>query len=291
MRPRAPKSFEYVSLVVPDIEASRDFFRDIVGLEVVTEDQSRVTLRCGVEHHSVELEADPTLERHAVKALGYSVETREVLDDMRARVERSGREILPLRDEIAEFTSDGFATIDPNGIRLELIYEYQEWAEPPLLLLRPIDIVHPFLATPHFDETLEFYGDVLGFLASDYIGHQTAFLRCEDRYHHSLAVRRGESPSIDHLAFLMQSLDHVMRGHNRARYGKFKITSELVNHSASRSIAFYMFEPRLAPPVELCDGHLVFTPEQHESHSPRRMVVDPRNIDVWRVAADDWGLR
>ena len=291
MRPRAPKTFEYVSLGVGDLDASTSFFRDIVGLGVVEADAAHALLRCGVEHHCVALESEPSLDRHEVRAIGYSVESPEVLEDMERRVAAAGLDVLPLRDQIKQVTSSGFATIDPNGFRVELVHEFQEWAEPPMLLLRPLDMVHPFLATPNYEATLDFYGGVLGFLPSDYIGNQTAFLRCEDRYHHSIAVRRSDQPSIDHLAFLMQSFDHVMRGHARARYGKFNITSEIVNHSASRSIAFYMFEPRLAPPVELCDGHLVFSPEQHETHVPRRMVVDPRNIDVWRVAADDWGLR
>jgi hypothetical protein len=39
----------------------------------------------------------------------------------------------------------------------------------------------------------------------------------------------------------------------------------------------------------LCDGHRVFTPEEHETHRARRMSVDPRDIEVWRAAADDWG--
>ena len=291
MRPRAPKSFEYVSLGVPDIQASSNFFTEIVGLATVDDDPGRVTLRCGVEHHCVELESEPALDRHEVRAIGFSVESRSVLDDLEKRVGEAGCEVLPLRDQVKQLSSGGFATVDPDGLRIELVLEYQEWAEPPMLMLRPLNLVHPFLATPHFDASLEFYTEVLGFLPSDYIGFQTAFLRCEDRYHHSLALRRADTFSVDHLAFIMQSLDHVMRGHARARYSGFNITSQIVNHSASGSIAFYMFEPQLAPPVELCDGHRVFSPEDHETHVPRRMSVDPRNIDVWRVAGDDWGLR
>jgi len=292
MRPRAPRSFEYVSLGVPDLAASTALFRDIVSLGVVSEDDARVRLRCGVGHHCVELEAAPGLDRHEVRAIGFSVESPAVLDDLRERVAAAGLPVEALREQIAPLTSDGFATVDPSGFRIELVYEYQEWAEPPPLLLRPLDLVHPFFATPAYDEALEFYTGVLGFQPSDYIAHQTAFLRCEDRYHHSVAIRRTEGePSVDHLAFIMQSFDHVMRGHARARYSGMNITSGIVNHSASRSIAFYMFDPRLAPPIELCDGHLVMTPEQHETHVPRRMVADPRNIDVWRVTSDDWGLR
>ena len=248
-------------------------------------------MRADVEHHCVDLRSRPDLPEAEVMALGFSVGSGEVLEDMARRVDESGGEVVPLDDHAKEVCTGGFATVDPNGIRLELVDEFHVWAEPPMVELRPVDIVHPFIATPHFDESLAFYTDVLGFLVSDYIAYQTAFLRGEDRYHHSLAVRRSETVSVDHIAFSMKSFDHVMRAHGRARYKGINVTSDIVNHSASRSIAFYMHEPTIAPPIELCDGHLVLGPDEHETHRPRRMSLDPRNIDVWRAAADDWGLR
>lgn len=149
--------------------------------------------------------------------------------------------------------------------------------------------MHPFIATDRYDESLAFYTGVLGFMASDYVGDGTVFLRAEDRYHHSLALQRNNEYYVAHLCFMMKSLDHVMRGRARALYKGVPIASDMVNHSASTSIAFYMFDPKHGPRFELCDGHRVFTPEEHETHRPRRMALDPRNIDVWRAAADDWG--
>jgi catechol 2,3-dioxygenase-like lactoylglutathione lyase family enzyme len=287
----APHGFEYVRIAVADPAATARFFEYHVGLAVVDEAPDRITMRADVEHHCVDLHHAPGIERAEVGALGFSVGSATTLDELEKRLRAVGAEILPLDDTITPWCSAGFATVDPNGLRLELIHEFQEWAEPPLLEFRPIDIVHPFLATPRFDESLEFYTAVLGMRPSDYIGHQTAFLRGDDRYHHSLALRRADAVSVDHVCFMMRSLDHVMRGHGRARYKRVNVTSGIVNHSASRSIAFYMHEPQHGPPIELCDGHVRLTAEQHETHVPRRMAVDPRNIDVWRAAADDWGLR
>ncbi|MEH1015928.1 VOC family protein [Micromonospora sp. CPCC 206060] len=183
----------------------------------------------------------------------------------------------------------GFGVRDPNGLIVELFTEFVEYAEPPLIELRPLDLVHPFLATNKYDETVEFYTKVLGFLPSDYVGDVTVFLRGEDRYHHSLALQRNEEHYVAHLCFMMKSFDHVMRGRARALYKQVPIASDMVNHSASTSIVFYLYDPKHGPRYELCDGHRVFTPEEHETHRPRRMVLDPRNIDVWRAAADDWG--
>jgi catechol 2,3-dioxygenase-like lactoylglutathione lyase family enzyme len=155
--------------------------------------------------------------------------------------------------------------------------------------LRPLDLVHPFLATDKFDESLEFYTTVLGFQASDHVGEVTTFLRSEDRYHHSLALQRNKEYYDAHLCFMMKSFDHVMRARDRAQYKQVPIASDLVNHSASTSIAFYRLDPKHGPRYELCDGHRLLTTEEQETHRARRMAVDPRNIDVWRAAADDWG--
>lgn len=290
-RRRAPYGFEYIRIGVPDLAAAREFFEYHVGLTAVDDESDRVTLRADVDHHCVELRAAEGAQEMEVLALGFSAESDEVLEDLHNRVSEAGCRVLPVDDAVKPLVTASFATVDPSGFHIEMVTEYQVFAEPPHVEIRPVDIVHPFLATPHFEESLDFYTNVLGYQVSDYIGHQTAFLRGEDRYHHSLAVRRGERPEVAHVAFLMKSFDHVMRGFARARYKGIPIPTGLVNHSASRSLAFYMDVPRFSPSVELCDGHLVFGAGEHETHVPRRMAVDPRNIDVWRAAADDWGLR
>jgi catechol-2,3-dioxygenase len=137
-----------------------------------------------------------------------------------------------------------------------------------------------------------FYRDVLNFLPSDHIVGSTTFFRCENRYHHSLAVSRSRGEGsffVAHLCFAMKSFDHVMRMRARALHKGAPIASDLVNHSASTSIAFYLHDPAHGPRFELCDRHRVFTPEEHETHRARHMPPDPRNIDVWRPASDDWG--
>jgi 2,3-dihydroxy-p-cumate/2,3-dihydroxybenzoate 3,4-dioxygenase len=289
-RPRGPHGMAYIRLAVPDIAATREFYEYHVGLEAVDVSDEQVTLRADVPHHCVDLRSDPSLTDSDTLAVGFSVESPEVLADLAARIDAAGLERFAIDDYAAAHTTDGFAVKDPNGLTIELIYELQEFAEPPLIELRPLDIVHPFISTDKYEESMEFYLGVLGFLPSDYIADQTAFIRAEDRYHHSFAVRRDSSFYVAHIAFRMKSFDHVMRGRARAIYKDVPIASDIVNHSASTSIAFYMHDTRHGPRVELCDGHRVLTEDEHErTHRARRMSVDPRNIDVWRAAADDWG--
>lgn len=288
MNVKGPYAFEYARIAVPDVEASKAWYEKYIGLDFAGKTDGHTYLRAGLPHHALDLVADPKLKEHEVRAFGFSVESEEVLEALRKRVMDAGAPIKELDEAQKSWCAGGFATQDPAGNALELFTDYQEWAEPPMLAYTPQYVVHPFIGTPKYEETLKFYLDVLGFRASDYIATASAFLRSENRLHHSFAIRRAKEKEVAHICFSMKSLDHVMRGRAKAIYDGVKIAADMANHSASKSIAFYVLDEKHGPRIELCDGHRLLTPEEHETRKPRRMSVDPRNIDVWRAAADDW---
>ena len=290
-RPHGPFGMEYARIEVPDMQATIDFLVYHVGLQLEQHTPERAYLRADIEHHSVELIAAPHLEVGRTVAVGFSVEDAEVLAQLQKRVVDAGLEVLELDERQQALCTEGFAVRDPDGLVVELFTEFHEYAEAPHVEIRPVDLVHPFLVTERFDEMVAFYQGVLGFIPSDHVVGSTTFFRCEDRYHHSLAISRSRSEGsfVAHLCFAMKSFDHVMRMRARALYKGSPIASDLVNHSASTSIAFYLHDPKHGPRFELCDRHRVFTPEEHRTHRARQMPADPRNIDVWRPASDDWG--
>lgn len=288
-RPRAPYGMEYARIEVPDLQATIEFLEYHVGLQLEGHSDEYAYLRSDIEHHSIELISAPELTAGRTTAVGFSVENDDVLESLQKRVVGAGLEVLELQERQQALCQNGFAVRDPDGLIIELFTEFQEYAEPPHIEIRPIDLVHPFLATGQFQESLDFYQNVLGFRASDHVVGSTTFLRGEDRYHHSLAIQNNKEAFVAHLCFAMKSLDHVFRLRARALYKGAPIASDIVNHSASTSISFYLHDPRFGPRFEMCNDHRVFTPEEHETHRARHMPADPRNIDVWRPAADDWG--
>jgi 2,3-dihydroxy-p-cumate/2,3-dihydroxybenzoate 3,4-dioxygenase len=288
-RQRGPYGLEYARIEVPDLQATIDFLTYHVGLQLEGHTDDYAFLRADIEHHSIELVAAPGREQGWTTAVGYSVESEDVLAQLQKNVVDAGLEVLDLPERQQQCCQNGFAVKDPNGLTVELFTEFHEYAEPPHLEIRPVDLVHPFIATTKFQQSLDFYINVLNFRPSDHVVGSTTFLRCEDRYHHSLAIQNNKEHFVAHLCFSMKSLDHVMRMRARALYKGAPIASDIVNHSASTSIAFYLHDPKFGPRFELCDRHRVFTPEEHETHRARHMPADPRNIDVWRPAADDWG--
>jgi 2,3-dihydroxy-p-cumate/2,3-dihydroxybenzoate 3,4-dioxygenase len=288
-RAHGPYGMEYARIEVPDLQATVDFLQYHVGLQLEAHTDEYAYLRADIEHHSIELISAPERSDGWTTAIGFSVENENVLEQLQKSVAEAGHEVLDLQERQRGFCENGFAVRDPNGLIVELFTEFQEYAEPPQIELRPVDLVHPFLATAKYRESLDFYTNVLNFVPSDHIVGSTTFLRGEDRYHHSLALQNNKEHYVAHLCFAMKSLDHVMRMRARALYKGAPIASDIVNHSASTSIAFYLHDTKFGPRFELCDRHRVFTPEEHETHRARRMPADPRNIDVWRPASDDWG--
>lgn len=288
-RQHAPFGFEYARIEVPDMQATIDFLQYHVGLQLEQHSDEFAYLRADIEHHSIELVHAPERTDGWTTAIGYSVESEDVLEQLQKNVAEAGLEVLDLQERQRAFCDNGFAVRDPNGLIVELFTEFHEYAEPPHIEIRPVDLVHPFIATTKYQDSLDFYAKILNFVPSDYVVGSTTFLRGEDRYHHSLAVQNNKEHFVAHLCFAMKSLDHVMRLRARALYKGAPIASDIVNHSASTSIAFYLHDTRFGPRFELCDRHRVFTPDEHETHRARRMPADPRNIDVWRPAADDWG--
>lgn len=288
MNVNGPWSFEYARIAVPDLEASRAWYQTNVSLDLASRRDGHTFLRAGLKHHALDLVEDRSLAAAQVKAFGFSVESPEVLAEIKKRVEKSGAPVRELDTTQQYYCGGGFSTVDPTGMTIELFTDYQEFDQPPSMEQNPLFVVHPFIATEKYDEELKFFLDVLGFRASDYIANVSAFLRSEDRLHHTFAIKRAEAFEVAHICFMVKSFDHLMRARAQAVYRGINIAIDMSNHSASKSIAFYMLDEKHGPRIELCDGHRRLTPEEHETMKPRRMAIDPRNIDIWRAAEDDW---
>ena len=134
---------------------------------------------------------------------------------------------------------------------------------------------------------------MLGFQASDFIVSDSrgasSFIRCEDRYHHSLALRRDDVVLRRPPVLPMKSLDHVLRGRTKALYKGISIPSDIVNHSASTSIAFYMYEPAHGPRIELCDGTASSPRRSTRRTGPGACPPTRATSTCGAPAADDWG--
>ncbi|MEV0104753.1 VOC family protein [Nocardia sp. NPDC050799] len=206
------RALRSVSVTVPDPVRSRDFYHEAWGLSTVDEDGDTVWLRAtGSEHHVLQLRAGTG---NALDRISFALGTPREVDEAARALQKLGipllREPGPLDDAGGGY---GLQLIDPEGRCLELSADTFAVSaqEPAGRRAIPRKLAHVVLNTSDIDRTADFYTQVLGMRISDWSEHQMTFLRCNSD-HHVIALNQAGFPSINHVAYEMESLDHFMRG-------------------------------------------------------------------------------
>jgi catechol 2,3-dioxygenase-like lactoylglutathione lyase family enzyme len=119
---RAVNELTWVTLQVPDVEQSRRFWRDIIGLseKSATPTWVELELRSGVHLALHPVFHPPALERRGYDRGGPVLGIRvESLDDMGGLVERNGARALGAAQDIPGGRTRDFE--DPDGYVFELV--------------------------------------------------------------------------------------------------------------------------------------------------------------------------
>lgn len=206
------RALRSVSVTVPDPVRSRDFYHEAWGLSTVDEDGDTFWLRAtGSEHHVLQLGAG---DGNALDRISFALGTPREVDDAARALQKLG---IPLLREPGRLDDAGggygLQLVDPEGRCLELSADTFAVSaqEPAGRRAIPRKLAHVVLNTSDIDRTADFYTQVLGMRISDWSEHQMTFLRCNSD-HHVIALNQADFPSINHVAYEMESLDHFMRG-------------------------------------------------------------------------------
>jgi len=184
---------------------------------------------------------------------GWEVENAKALDDLAARLERSGVSVARGSRALADErrVKDLIVFSDPIGNRLE-IFHGAEIATDPFRPGRAISgfrtgalgMGHAVLTAERLDEVLPFYQDVLGFKASDYIlkPFKAYFFHVNAR-HHSLAFIDTGKNGIHHLMMETCFLDDVGQAYDLALRKPEMIGTTLGRHVNDEVTSFYSWSP------------------------------------------------
>jgi catechol 2,3-dioxygenase len=197
-----------VGLVVTDLEACTDFYRDVVGLSVQARDEGGVTLGAGDEP-LLELRQDPDAPRRDPAATGlfhtaFRVPARQALADALGRVERHAR----LDGASDHLVSEALYLADPEGNGVE-IYRDRPRSEWPAadggvaMDTLPLDlgdlrgeaagadrapdgttVGHVHLEVSSIQRSRSFYVDRLGFEVRQSMGDSALFVAAGGYHHH-----------------------------------------------------------------------------------------------------------
>lgn len=196
----------HVELRVRDLDWSRRYYVDLLGLQVTHEGSDALYLRAMEErgHHSVILRQAST---PSVGVLGFKVWSEADLDKAQMWFTARG---LPTRWIERPFMGRVLATRDPWGVPLEF-YTQMERLSPihqQYKLYRgvkPLRIDHFNLFSSNVDQAVQFYSD-MGFRLTEYTSDQDSGRLWAAWMHrkggvHDIAFTNGTGPRLHHTAF------------------------------------------------------------------------------------------
>lgn len=280
-----PGRFGYVVVEVPDVDATIATITRYFRLQALRLPDGRKAVRGGDDHHWVIFEEGPR------KKLGrLAFETRSERD-----LELYSKRLSDMGIEIEAGSSDGAAVgpylrfSDPDGNQIEL---YTQMMKMPHAVPRGIQntkaLLHTVVLTPDVMRLYDFYAGILGFRESDWVEDSAVFLRVANGYHHSLALMTSASNhGLDHICFLMETLDDVMRMRARSLAEGLAGRTDVKRHALSGSISYYVEDPTSGLVLEAAWDHVQITDE--ESYRPRVLPRVPETANLW-LASDDGPL-
>jgi catechol 2,3-dioxygenase-like lactoylglutathione lyase family enzyme len=204
-----------VALTVPDLAAAEIFYTETWGLVVAEKSHGVAYFRgSGHDHHVLALhEAAGTPQLRLVTLRARSAKSLEHIAQAAIAaggvVERTGAAFDPAGGQVVVIR-------DPDGRRIEIVHgDAQRANDVPVPQDRPIRLAHAVLNSHAVEKTREFFEQALGFVLADRT-RIMAFMNC-DNDHHSIALGDTDNDALNHVAFLMPTLDAVMRGGGRLK--------------------------------------------------------------------------
>jgi catechol 2,3-dioxygenase-like lactoylglutathione lyase family enzyme len=281
------KRLRHVTFASPNLEAQLDYYRSIIGLAVIGQDDRRVML--GTESDELTL----VLEHGAASrltAIAYEVASGLDLSDLQKSLAS-----LDIRSEIRSDTAPGVPKTlvfdDPDGLQIELFSKW-DFCKPvePIRGLAVAKLGHVALYTPDPERAAKFFGDVLGFRVSDRIEENFVFLRCGPE-HHAMNFARGTEARIHHLAFELRDASHMHQACDLLGRNKFQILWGPVRHGPGHNVAVYHHNPDRHL-IELYYSMDLMLDEELGYFEPRPWHRDrPQRPKTWvGLPRDVWGV-
>ncbi len=275
------ESLRSVALTVPHLAAAESFYTQVWHLAVVGRAPGVLYLRgSGADHHLLALHQGAgtpqilkvTLRARSADALRAAAAAAAaaggvVEQDLSAAADPSGGLTVVLRDA--------------HGRRYELVHgdTRREPDHPPPRDM-PQRLAHAVLNSHDVPAAQAFMESALGFVLADRT-RIMAFMNC-DRDHHTLAIGDTDNDALNHVAFVMPTLDGVMRGAGRMKDAGHGIEWGPGRHGPGDNAFNYFIDPfgiviEYTAEVEQID-------DSYRPRGPQDWTWPPGRVDQWGIS-------
>lgn len=217
----------------------------------------------------------------AIGAVVFSASPAEI-DAVAARARQAGVPVEAVAADEAPGSGPGIRVLGPERQVYRFIASTAAAPLPPDRD-RPSGLAHAVINTPDVDGCARFASEVLGFRLSDRT-RIMAFMRC-NRKHHCVAYASADTPSLNHVAFEMDSLEAVMLGVGRMRDAGVPCVWGPGRHGPGNNVFGYFVAPfggiveYTAEVTEVGDDYRVGGPDDWK--------WPPGRVDHWGIGAKD----
>ena len=277
------KKLGYIVLSVTDLEKSKDFYENMVGMQFVERDNENVYLRSSYDHHNMILEqgSEPGLKRVA-----FELEKASQFQDVFNYLTDKGLNPIELSEKETQKLAQGrtLRFKDPYvGVTYEFYVEMMQLGLP----YKPTNganiecLLHVVYESPYLEEITDFFVNTLNFKVSDFSGRETNFVWLRafpNPWHHTFAVTKGPENKLNHLAYKVSTVDDIGIQVNRLKDQNVPILFGPGRHHPSGSIFLYFADPD-GMAIEYSQGMEAF-PEE-DAREPRRLEPSKETIDEW----------
>jgi 2,3-dihydroxybiphenyl 1,2-dioxygenase len=240
----------YVGIHAKSLEDWTSFGTRFLGMQLVESSRARLALRMDDRKQRLVVLEDGG---EGVAFFGWEVESGERLDELAARLEKSGVEVSRGTRALADErrVKDMIVLADPLGNRIELFHGAETTSdafEPGRSIsgfrTGPLGMGHAVLHVENINDVLPFYRDVLGFRLSDYMRRPfNAYFFHANPRHHSIAFIETGRQATHHLMVELFSLDDVGQCYDLALGEEGRIGVTLGRHINDEVTSFYANSP------------------------------------------------
>jgi catechol 2,3-dioxygenase len=245
----------YVEMRSLDLERDVDYYTNVLGLRLQSNEREKVYLKGWDEKHAYSLILGQS-DRAGMVRLAFRVVDGEDLDYYERRLEEFGVATEVISEDFKRGRALRFQA--PCGHTVELYYdmEYTGGMLPevnpdpwPLGLtgIAPPRIDHTLVTAADPTRAIKFFEEVLEFRASEYVVNKSGdpiagFLR-QRPAPHDIAIIPGRDGGMHHVAFVVESSDAIFRAADILSMNKVKIDYGPGRHGITRGTTIYFFDP------------------------------------------------
>lgn len=274
-----------VALNVPDLALAERFYTEVWHLQVAARTDSSLYLRgSGADHHLLALHqapGTPTLRLVTLRARSASA-----LPAIGAATLAAGGVVARAAGP-ADDPAGGQSVLlrDADGRRFEVVFGDARHRDADMAVTsttdQPTRLAHVVLNSANVARTQAFFERALGFTQADRT-RIMAFLNC-DADHHSLALADADNAALNHIAFVMPTLDGVMRGGGRMQDAGHPVQWGPGRHGPGNNAFNYFLDPfgiviEYTAEIEQIDA-------SYRVGGPSDWTWPPGRVDQWGLSA------